>query len=109
MNESPSHSNGVTSREPNQAEMDILRAGFERNLANFRKNPDAAMKLVSIGSAPRDPRLDVPELAAYTITSSIILNLDEAVTRQIISFLAAARRAELMLSTGRQIGPAGRR
>jgi hypothetical protein len=72
----------VTSREPTQAEMEILSAGFEKNLANFKNNPDAATKLVSIGSAPRDPKIDPPELAAYTLTSSIILNLDETVTRQ---------------------------
>ncbi len=72
----------VTCREPSTDEMNILSAGFEKNLATFRKDPDAAGKLVSIGSAPRDPSLDTAELAAYTMTSSIILNLDETVTRQ---------------------------
>jgi mono/diheme cytochrome c family protein len=72
----------VTSREPTVAEMEILSAGFEKNLANFQKDPAGAAKLVSIGATPRDAKLDVPELAAYTMTSSIILNLDETVTRQ---------------------------
>ena len=72
----------VTCRKPSDSELKILQAGFDRELARFKKEPDNAAKLVSVGDAPRDPKLDTAELAAYTMTSSIILNLDETITRQ---------------------------
>jgi hypothetical protein len=72
----------VTARTPTQDELKILTAGFQRELDRFSKNPDAATKLISIGATPRDPELNASELAAYTMTCSIVLNLDETVTRQ---------------------------
>ena len=39
-------------------------------------------KLVSTGESKRDGRLDVAELAAYTAVASMILNLDEAITKE---------------------------
>jgi hypothetical protein len=72
----------VTCRKPSDEELAILTGGFEKDLARFRKNPDAAKKLLSVGTTPLDAKLDPAELAAYTLTSSIILNLDETVTRQ---------------------------
>jgi hypothetical protein len=40
------------------------------------------LKLASEGDAPRDPSLDATQLAAYTNVASLMLNLDEAVTKQ---------------------------
>ena len=51
-------------------------------LARFRATADAAEKLLGVGEAPRDDRLDAGELAAYTAVASVILNLDEAVTKE---------------------------
>ena len=61
---------------------EILMRGFEKDLAEFRNDPATAAKLVAIGDSPEDKRLDVAELAAYSVTTSVILNLDETVTRQ---------------------------
>jgi hypothetical protein len=69
-------------RPPRPAELKVLSEGFQRQLADYRKNPKAAKKLVVIGESPRDESLDVSELAAYTAVASLILNLDEAITRE---------------------------
>jgi hypothetical protein len=37
---------------------------------------------VSVGESPRDKRIDVAELAAWTTVASAILNLDETITKQ---------------------------
>ena len=37
---------------------------------------------MSHGEHPRDPRLDVSELAAYTSVTSLILNLNETVMKE---------------------------
>jgi hypothetical protein len=72
----------VTARRPQPRETSILRAGFEQHLARYQKDPQAALKLVSFGESPRDERLDVGELAAYTAIAGMILNLDEVVTKE---------------------------
>lgn len=69
-------------RRPTPAELHILTGGVQKRLARYRAHPDAAAKLVSIGEAPRDMKLNVPELAAYTTAASIILNMDETITKE---------------------------
>ena len=72
----------ATARAPKQEESAILADAFSQNLEVFRKAPDAALKYVSYGEYPRDPGLDVSELAAYTSVTSLILNLNETVMKQ---------------------------
>jgi hypothetical protein len=69
-------------RRPTPAETRVLTAGLLKRIAKYRANTDAALKLVSIGDAPRDAKLNVPELAAYTVTASVLLNLDETITKE---------------------------
>ena len=40
------------------------------------------MKLLSVGESPRHKQLDVAELAAWSTVASVILNLDETMTKQ---------------------------
>ena len=72
----------AAARSPNPAEQSILRAAFERHHAHYRAQPAAALKLVSVGEAPRDRQLDVAELAAYAAVCNLILNLDEVITKE---------------------------
>jgi hypothetical protein len=50
-------------------------------LENFRKQPEDAAKLIATGEKPAPADVDVPELAAWTMIASQILNLDETITR----------------------------
>jgi hypothetical protein len=47
----------------------------------YRNSPAAAEELLKHGEAPRDKSLDVVELAAHTAIASVLLNLDEAVSK----------------------------
>jgi hypothetical protein len=60
----------------------VLRAAFERQLATYRKDPDAAAKLLRVGESKPDPKLNTAELAAYANVCGLILNLDESVTKE---------------------------
>ena len=71
----------ATARPPADAELAVLRETFERRLAHFAANPDAAGKLLGVGESPRDPKLPPAELAAYATVASMILNLDEVITK----------------------------
>jgi hypothetical protein len=72
----------VTARKPSSDEEKILRRVLESNLDQFRKNPGEARKLISQGDSKPDPSLDAAKLAAMTTVASLILNLDEAVTKE---------------------------
>ena len=72
----------ATSRPATNQEVQILKQGFDRRLVQYRADRAAAEKLLAAGEAPRDKAIDAAELAAYTTTASVILNLDEVITRQ---------------------------
>jgi hypothetical protein len=71
----------ATARRPRSAELRILLDGFHEHLASYRKDSQAALKLVSTGEFRRDEKLDVSELAAYMAVAGLILNLDETITK----------------------------
>jgi hypothetical protein len=70
-----------TARKPTDRERTILTRLYEGQLARFRADPAAAVKLLAVGEAPRNEKLDPAEVAAWAMVASTILNLDETVTR----------------------------
>jgi hypothetical protein len=72
----------ATARMPNDQERTILLGSYQYNLDRFQTDSGAALKLIDQGERRRDPSLSVSDLAAYTTVASLILNLDETVTRQ---------------------------
>jgi hypothetical protein len=72
----------ATARTPTGKESGVLRDLLKRQREAFRRDRQAAIDLVSVGESMRDTRLDAAELAAWTTVASVILNLDETVTKQ---------------------------
>jgi hypothetical protein len=72
----------LTARPPKPAELKVLLGSLEHYRVRYGNDRAAARKLVSVGESQRDERLDVSELAAYTAAASLILNLDEAITKE---------------------------
>ncbi len=72
----------ATARNPTDRELQTLQAGLERRLSSFQADPEAAKKLLKVGEKKMASELDPLELAAYSITASVILNLDETVTKE---------------------------
>ncbi|MEM1085323.1 MAG: PSD1 and planctomycete cytochrome C domain-containing protein [Verrucomicrobiota bacterium] len=71
----------ATSREATGDEMKVLLAGFERRLKVYEADPAAAAELLKAGESPTAENLDPVKLAALTTAASVILNLDEVVTK----------------------------
>jgi hypothetical protein len=71
----------ATSRKPTGKEASVLRTLLDQRLASFRADRPSALKLLAVGESPRDPKLDPVELAAWTTVTSVIFNLDEAVSK----------------------------
>jgi hypothetical protein len=72
----------VTMRKPSEKELSVLTRGYDYYRTRFEADAAGALKLASEGDAPRDSSLEATQLAAYTNVASLILNLDEAVTKQ---------------------------
>jgi hypothetical protein len=62
-----------------------MAAVFERSLTqmqqHYRADPKAAHELVEVGEKKSDPSIPAPELAAWTMVASEMLNLDETITK----------------------------
>jgi hypothetical protein len=71
----------ATARRPAPAESEVLVKGFHYHLDKYLPDRQAALKYLSYGEHPRDEKLDPAELAAYTAIASLILNLDETITK----------------------------
>ncbi len=72
----------ATSRRPTPDEERVLVSGFNYHLDRYRTEPDAAAALVGQGDALPADVLEHPEFAAYAMMASLILNLDETITRE---------------------------
>jgi hypothetical protein len=72
----------VTAREPGERERRVLLTHWQAQLENFRRNRQEAARLLAVGERRADAKLDAVELAAYAASASLILNLDEAITKQ---------------------------
>ena len=71
----------ATGRAPGADELKVLEGVLKQQLAEFHKDTEAAKKLLAVGAFQADPSLDAGELAAWATVASMILNLDETVTK----------------------------
>jgi hypothetical protein len=71
----------ATGQHPRAATLAVLLQAYEEELATFRAEPERAKQLLSVGESVRDATIDPAQHAAMTIVASMILNLDETLTR----------------------------
>jgi hypothetical protein len=69
------------SRSPTQAEKDLILKLYRQRLEKLQNDPAAAKALLAVGDSVRDESLPEVELAAWTSVMSVILNLDELITK----------------------------
>jgi hypothetical protein len=72
----------ATSRWPDEQEKQVLIDDYHAQLEYFHSYPQEAAKLLGVGEKRNSARFDPAELAAYTVMASLILNLDEVITKQ---------------------------
>jgi len=71
----------ATARPPKPDEQKALSSFLQRRLDAYHRDPQAAKAFVAVGASKRDEKIDPVELAAYANLASLILNLDETITR----------------------------
>jgi hypothetical protein len=72
----------VTSRQPSPAERSILLEGLRAQRARYAVDRASAKALIRIGATSPNEALDPGELAAFTTVGSLLLNLDETITKE---------------------------
>jgi len=72
----------LLARHPTDTESNIMESGVTRRLAHYQKNLKAAEELIAQGDSKPDPKISPVELAAYTVTASALLNLDETLNTE---------------------------
>lgn len=71
----------ATSRKATDAELAILTDLLAKQRAAYAADGDAAKKLLGVGDAKVDEKLDPKEAAAWAAVASALLNLDESIRR----------------------------
>ena len=72
----------VLARTPSAAELSILSDRYQRLSEQFTQAPEAALQLLAVGESSRDPQIDASTHAALTGICQLILNLDEALSKE---------------------------
>ena len=72
----------LTSRRPDDAEMQVLRAMHAEQLAWYTAHADEAPKLLAVGSTPADPALAAIDVAALAGVLNALLSYDGTVVKR---------------------------
>jgi len=72
----------AVSRDPRDSEQVLLLMVLQPARDRFLADKESAEKLVSVGASHRDANLDISELAAWTTLCSVLLSLDETITKE---------------------------
>lgn len=71
----------VLGRPMNEREQAIILEDKEAFLAYYQSRPDEAKALIAVGESKADDKLDVTELATWTMICNEVINLDEALNK----------------------------
>ncbi|MBY0232627.1 MAG: PSD1 and planctomycete cytochrome C domain-containing protein [Gemmataceae bacterium] len=72
----------ATARTPTARERAVLSRAMERLRAQYKADPASAKEVLKAGEWPVDEKADAAELAAWAGVCSLVMNLDEAITRE---------------------------
>lgn len=71
----------ATARLPESGEMERLVEVYQNSKTRYEAEPEKAEKILSHGDSDPHKDFSQPELAAWTLVASLVLNLDEVLTR----------------------------
>jgi hypothetical protein len=71
----------VLSHDPSPQMESVLQRSLSQMQEHYTADPAAAHDLVAVGEKPRDGAIPPPELAAWTMVVSEVLNLDETLNK----------------------------
>lgn len=72
----------VLCRNPNPIEQATLLTLLGKSRERFKASPEKAKQLLSVGASKPDGKFDAIELASWTTLCSLVLNLDETISKE---------------------------
>ncbi len=72
----------VLARLPGDSEQATLQEILMHARTHFTTNPTAAEEFLSLGNSPRDTSLKPTDLASWSAVMSVLMNLDESISKQ---------------------------
>ena len=75
-------SEAILSRAPKPAEIPLLHRSLDSALIHYRAHREDAFKFLQAGQSPVPVLQQQPDVAAYALVASLLLNLDEAITHE---------------------------
>ena len=72
----------ILSRSPTQSEEIVLLRELARSQSHYRTNPTEAKRLLQFGQPEERETTNHTELASYTVMTSMVYNLDEAISHE---------------------------
>jgi hypothetical protein len=72
----------ATAREPSSEEAEVLEHAHRAFVERFTRDGQGSARLLTVGEKPRDESLDAVQHAAMTLVASLILNLDETLSKE---------------------------
>ena len=72
----------LTSRTPDARELKVLQSNLAFHRDYFASDAARAQSMVSLGESKPDPAIAPAELAAYASVASLMLNLDEVISKE---------------------------
>jgi hypothetical protein len=71
----------ATDRDPSAKESEILHSLYRKEITHYDTDRKAAQRLLEVGESKPKAKYDPAELAAWTLVTSTILNMDETITK----------------------------
>ena len=71
----------VLSRPLRGEELGVLQGSFSEIFGHYQADVQGAKELLSVGATRSPEEIDASELASWTMTVNILMNLDEAITK----------------------------
>ncbi len=72
----------LVARRATKAELRLLQDAYAAFFDKYHNDEASALQLLSVGEKPRDETLDPVRHAALTMIASLMMNLDEAITKE---------------------------
>jgi mono/diheme cytochrome c family protein len=72
----------ATGRRPSAKEIQVLASLLKSQRESYGRNPAKAARLLAVGESKADASLPAPEFAAWANVGSVLLSLDETLTRE---------------------------
>ena len=71
----------VLSRSPSAVEVASMQDVLRRARSAYFTDPEAAEALLEVGATPASDAFEATEQAAFAVLGSVLLNLDEAISK----------------------------